>query len=156
MYFSENLETCTIGWVLICEDGVGVGNESAFFILVGGDGAHLPHPRRSLYAPPVHPCPLQRPRNDGTRQAAGQTGPDARQTTHKARHTPPDTEHVTPVCTRYQAGHAGQIVPAAGRWRAGSVSKTEQIRTLERHTKTGLKIITFSCMFVACATLQIH
>lgn len=37
-----------------------------------------------------------------------------------------------------------------------NVSETEQIRTLERHTKTGLKIITFSCMFVACATLQIH
>lgn len=37
-----------------------------------------------------------------------------------------------------------------------NVSETEQIRTIERHTKTGLKIITFSCMFVACATLQIH
>nr|DAO91943.1 MAG TPA: hypothetical protein [Caudoviricetes sp.] len=36
------------------------------------------------------------------------------------------------------------------------MSETEQIRTLEQHTKTGLKIITFSCMFVACATLQIH
>jgi hypothetical protein len=122
LYFLEFLETCTIGWVLICEGGVGVGNESAFFILVGGDGAHLPHPRRSLYALPVHPCPLQRTRNDGTRQAAGQTGPDARQTTHKARHTHPDTEHVTPVCTRYQAGHAGQIVPASGRWTACNAS----------------------------------
>lgn len=37
-----------------------------------------------------------------------------------------------------------------------NVSETEQIRTLERHTKTGPKIITFSCMFVAFATLQIH
>lgn len=40
----------------------------------------------------------------------------------KARHAHPDTEHVTPVCTRYQAGHAGQIVPAAGRWTACNAS----------------------------------
>lgn len=82
MYFSGNLETCTIGWVSFCEGGVGVCNESAFFILVGGDGTHLPHPRRSLYTPPVHPCPLQRTRNDGTRQAAGQTVLDAKQGAH--------------------------------------------------------------------------
>lgn len=32
--------------------------KNAFFILVGGDGTHLPHPRRSLYTPPVEtPAP---------------------------------------------------------------------------------------------------
>lgn len=40
----------------------------------------------------------------------------------KARHTRPDDGHTAPVCTRYQTGHAGQIVPAAVCWSAGSVS----------------------------------
>lgn len=81
LYFSENLEICTIGWVSFCENGVGVGKESAFFILVGGDGTHLPHPRRSLYAPPVHPCPLQRTRNDCARQGVAHGVPEPGQTT---------------------------------------------------------------------------
>ena len=90
MYFSENLETCTIGWVLVCEGGVGVGEgnpENAFFILVGGDGTHLPHPRRSLYTPPVHPRQLQRTRNGYTSQAAGQT-------TQGTTHTPGRSDRV--------------------------------------------------------------
>ena len=120
MYFSENLETCTIGWVLICEDGVGVGNESAFFILVGGDGAHLPHPRRFLYTPPVHPCPLQRTRNDCARQTVKQT---MQGTTH-ARTL--DTLHQSAIATR-QATRVDQDF--AGRWRAWNVSETEQICT---------------------------
>lgn len=126
MYFSENLETCTIGWVLICESGVGVGNESAFFILVGGDGTHLPHPRRSLYAPPVHPCPLQRTRNGYTAQAAGQTVPDARQTTQGTTHTP-------------------------GRWTrcTGLHSIPDRPRRADR---TGGGCWNVQCLYVACAT----
>lgn len=39
---------------MICTEKRGwVCRENAFFILVGGDGTHLPHPRRSLYTPPV-------------------------------------------------------------------------------------------------------
>jgi hypothetical protein len=45
---------------------------------------------------------------------------------------------------------------SGGRWRLRNVSETVQIWTHRQHSKTGLKIITFSCMFVACATLQIH
>lgn len=64
----------------------------------------------------------QRTRTDCTAQAAGQAVPDARQTTHKARHTIPDAGNDVPVCTRYQTGHTGAIGTAAGRWRAGNAS----------------------------------
>jgi hypothetical protein len=58
LYFLEFLETCTIGWVSFCEGGVGVGKESAFFILVGGDGTHRPHPGFWPYSPQVEtPAP---------------------------------------------------------------------------------------------------
>ena len=72
------------------------------------------------------------------------------------RHTRPDAGHAAPVCTRYQTDRDGQIVTAAGCWRAWSASETVQIWTQEQRTKTGYIFITFSCMFVAHATLQIH
>lgn len=55
MYFLEFLETCTIGWVLICEGGVGVGGtspEKRLFFEKFYRGHDPPHPRRSLYTPP--------------------------------------------------------------------------------------------------------
>lgn len=112
MYFSEFLETCTIGWASFCESGVGVGKEGAFFILVGGDGTHLPHPRRSLYTPPVSPCLIQHARNACTSQAARQTVPDAGQTMQgKAR-------------TLHRVDRT-----SGGRWRLRNVSETVQIWT---------------------------
>lgn len=56
MYFSENLEYCTMADVSFCEDGVGMEREtlkSAFFFEKFYRGHHLPHPRRSLYTPRV-------------------------------------------------------------------------------------------------------
>lgn len=56
MYFGKFLETCTIGWVSFCEGGVGVGKrnaKNAFFFEKFYRGHDLPHPRRSLYTPPV-------------------------------------------------------------------------------------------------------
>lgn len=98
MYFSEFLETCTIRWVWICEGGVGVGKgnpENAFFILVGGDGTHRPHPGLRPYSPRVTPAHL-----DGcTVQAAAQAVPEPGQTMPTAdstRHTRPDAGHVAP------------------------------------------------------------
>lgn len=63
-----------VGWVLARGTP-----KNAFFLGFGIGGHDLPHPRRSLYAPPVHPCTLQRTRTDCTRQAAAQALPDARQ-----------------------------------------------------------------------------
>lgn len=67
MYFSENLEICTIEWVSFCEGGVGVGKESAFFILVGGDGTHRPHPGLRPYSPRVTPAHFERLHGTGSR-----------------------------------------------------------------------------------------
>ena len=72
-------------------------------------------PRRWRPKPPAHP------------ERMHTTGSKANHVTH--RHTHPDALHAAPVCTRYQTGHAGQIVPAAGRWKAWSVSETVQICT---------------------------
>lgn len=52
MYFSENLETCTIRWVLVCEDGVGVGKGNAFFYF-GRRRRDSPPPPPAL---PVYPA----------------------------------------------------------------------------------------------------
>ena len=53
----------------------------------------------------------------------GQTMQD---TAHQ--HTRPD---VAPVCNPYHAAHVGQIVTAAERWMAWSVSETVQIWTAQ-------------------------
>lgn len=97
MYFLEFLETCTIGWVSFCEGGVGVGKESAFFILVGGDGTHLPHPRRSLYTPPVE---TSAPAHPERRHTTGSRADHARHDTH-ARTL--DTLHRSALDTRQTA-----------------------------------------------------
>ena len=124
MYFWEFFETCTIGWVLICEGGVGVGKrntENAFFLEKFYRGHDLPHPRRSLYTPPVEtPAPAH---SDGlhiTGSSVGRARCKADHATH--RHTRPDAGHAAPVCTRYQTDHAGAIGQCAGRWRAGNSS----------------------------------
>ena len=91
MYFLEFLETCTIGWVLICEGGVGVGKrnaKNAFFLGKFYRGHDLPHPRRSLHTPPVDTTAPQRTRTGCTRQTAAQAIPDARQTMQGKAHTP--------------------------------------------------------------------
>ena len=43
--------------------------------------------------------------------------------------TRPDAGHAAPVCTRYQTGHAGQIVPAAG---AGGRGVCPKLRIFEQ------------------------
>ena len=114
-----------------------VGRESAFFILVGDGDTHHPTPgapcipRRWRPQPPAHPERLHST-GSGTDHAKHGTYARTLDTLHRGR---------------------------SGRrrgWRVCSVSETEQIRTLERYAKTGLKIITILCMFVARATLQIH
>ena len=76
---------------------------------------------RRLYTPPVHPCTLQRTRTDCTRQAAGQTAPNARRRPRKARHTPGRWTRCTglnsiPDRTR-RADHTGGGRLGAGRVR---------------------------------------
>lgn len=102
---------------MICAEKRGwVCRENAFFILeifrathrAGLGGGYIP--RRCATA-------LQRTRTAYTSQAAAQAVPDARQTTHKARHTSPDAGHGVPVCTRYRTDRT-----CCGCWRAGSVS----------------------------------
>lgn len=80
-----------------------------------------PHPRRSLYTPPVHPRPLQRARNNNTQQAA-------RQTTQGTIHTPGHWTRCTGLHSIPDRPR-GAIGTAAERWRAWSVSETEQICT---------------------------
>jgi hypothetical protein len=79
-----------------------------FFIFFGGDGTHLPHPRRSLYTPPVHPLPTPAhpKRRHTTGSRAGRARCKADHATH--RHTRPDAGHAAPIYTRYQTGHAGR------------------------------------------------
>lgn len=104
MYFSEFLETCTIGWASFCEGRVGIGKESAFFILVGEDGAHHPPPpARPIYPRGGDPSP-QRTRTDCTAQAAAQTVPDARQTARSKPRT--DTHAQTLDTLRREIGTA--------------------------------------------------
>lgn len=79
-------------------------------------------PRRWRPQPPAHPDRLH-----STGSRAGRARCKADHATH--RHTRPNAGHAAPVRTRYQTGRAGQIVPAAERWRAWSVSETEQICT---------------------------
>lgn len=116
MYFLEFLETCTIGWVLICESGVGVGErnaENAFFVLVGGDGTHLPHPRLAPYTPPVE-APAS--------SAPGTTAHDRQQGRPcQMQGRPPTTSHApthTPKCWTRCAGKSGR----RRRWMAGNSS----------------------------------
>lgn len=118
MYFSEFLETCTIGWASFCEGGVGVGKESAFFILVGGDGTHHPHPGLWPNSPPGGPsAPGQTAQHRQQRRPCqNQGGKDT------MAYSYPDAGHAAPVCTRYQTGRAVAIGTAAGRWRAGNSS----------------------------------
>ena len=52
--------------------------KNTFFFEEFYRGHHLPHPRRGLYTPPVHPYPLQRTRADCTAQVAGQAVRDDR------------------------------------------------------------------------------
>lgn len=113
-----------------------------------------PHPRLAPYTPEVEtPAPSAPGTTAHHRQQDRPCQMQGRP--RKARHTPGRWTrctglHSIPNRPRRADRNGG------GRWRAGSASETVQIRTLEQHTKTGLKIITFSCMFVACATLQIH
>jgi hypothetical protein len=110
LYFSENLETCTIGWASFCEGGVGIGKESAFFILVGGDGTHRPHPVLWPHSPQVAPAHPDRLHSTGSSADRARCKPDRpQQATH--RHTRPN------------AGHAAQgNRDGGGCWTACNVS----------------------------------
>ena len=88
---------------------MGVGKESAFFIFVGGDVTHHPHPGLRPHSPrvtPAHPGGLH-----STGIGAGRARCKADCATR--RHMRPDDGHDAPVYTRYQTGRAWQIVPAA-------------------------------------------
>lgn len=85
MYFSENLEYCTMTDVSFCEDGVGMERE-LLFIVRDGRGHDLPHPRRSLYTPPVEATAPSAPgRTAQHRQQRAVL--DARQTAHSRPRT---------------------------------------------------------------------
>mgnify|MGYP000786859317 CR=1 FL=1 len=77
-----------------CRGGVGVGKgnpENAFFILVGGDGTHRPHPGLRPYSPRGP----QRARTDCTSQAAEQTTPKPGRANTRADHARHDTHAQT-------------------------------------------------------------
>lgn len=64
----------------------------SLFYFFGGDGTDRAGLGGGCIPRRWRPQP-QRTRNDCARQAAAQAVPDARQTTHKARHTRPDAGH---------------------------------------------------------------
>ena len=125
--------------------------KNAFFFEKFYRGHHLPHPRLSPYTPPVETPAPQRTRTACTSQAALQAVQEPGRCAHAWTL---DTLHRSALDTRQTAPGADR--DGGGGWRVCSVSETEQIRTIERCAKTGPKIITILCMFVACATLQIH
>ena len=96
-------------------------SKNAFFEFFLREVLTTPPPARPIYPAGDPPAP-QRTRNDCTRQAAAQSVPKCKADHATHRHTRPDAGHAAPVCTRYQTGRAGQIVQAAGRWRAGNSS----------------------------------
>lgn len=125
MYFLEFLENCTIGWVLICEGGVGVGKrntENAFFFEKFYRGHDLPHPRRSLYTPPVetpapaHPNGLHTTgsRAGRARTRAGQVPGQTMQGTTHARAL--DTLHRSALDAR-QAAPGRSVRRRGAEWR---------------------------------------
>lgn len=139
MFFSENLETCTIGLVSFCEGGVGVSErdaENAFFILVGGDGTHRPHPGLWPHSPQVAPARPDRLHITGSRADHAKTRAGKYQgRPRKARHTRPDAGHASPVCTRYQTDRAGQIVTVqavGGREACPKLSKIGHISAAQK------------------------
>lgn len=116
MYFSEFLETCTIGWASFCEGGVGVGKrnaKNAFFFEKFYRGHDLPHPRRPLYTPPVEaPAPAHPDRLHSTGSSAD-----------RARCKPDRPQQATHRHTRPNAGHAAQGDRDGGEcWTACNVS----------------------------------
>ena len=120
MYFSEFLETCTIRWVWICEGRVGMNErnaKNAFFILVGGDGTHRPHPGLRPHSPQVTPAHPERLRTTGS-------------STGRAR---------------YKAGRTGQIRVAAGAGLpAQCVRNCAELDRLQRLKKVNEKIYFFA------------
>lgn len=80
--------------------------------------------RLSTTQPPA--LPVYPAGGDPSPSAPGQTA-QHRQHQNQGGQVPgqtarPKAGHVALVCTRYQTGRAGQIVQAAGRWRAGNSS----------------------------------
>lgn len=106
MYFSENLEYCTMTYVSFCEDGVGMERERQktpflfwrFFALLTGRGWAA-----AVYPAGGDPSP-QRTRTDYTAQAAAQAA---------HRHTRPDAGHAAPGRSgRRRGGTACAVCPA--------------------------------------------
>lgn len=87
MYFSENLEYCTMTDVSFCKDGVGVERERLFYLFRNERASPAPPPAFSPYPSGGDPNP-QCARTDCTAQAAAQAVPDARQTMQGKVHTP--------------------------------------------------------------------
>ena len=115
MYFLEFLETCTIGWVPFCEEGVGVGKrntENAFFEFFLRRLSTTQPPALLVYPAGGDPSP-QRTRTSYTSQAAAQAVPEPGRANTRADHRP-NAGRATPVCTRHQTGHAWTIGTAAG------------------------------------------
>ena len=109
-----------------CEGGVGVGvrnAENAFFILVGGDGTHHPHPRCSLYTPLVETAaPAHPDRLHSTGRARTRAGQVPGQTMQGTAHTPGRW-------TRCTGLHSIPDRPRRAIGTAGNVSETVQIWT---------------------------
>lgn len=100
---------------------MGVGKESSFFILVGGDGAHHPHPGLRPHSPrvtPAHPDGLHitgsRAGRARTRagQVPGQTmqGTTHAQTLDTLHRSALDTRHATPSRSYRRRGGGGRAV----------------------------------------------
>lgn len=143
MYFSEFLETCTIGWVLICEGRVGVGKrntENAFFFEKFYRGHDLPHPRRSLYTPPVE---TPAPSAPGTTAHHRQQG--------KPRHAP---THTPGRWTRCTGLHSIPDRPRRADQDGGGAGERAACPKLCRfgHSAAVQKYISFLNTFVARAT----
>lgn len=107
MYFSGNLETCTIGWVSFCEGGVGVGNvnpEKRLF--------YSGRMRRDSPPPPWPPAPFP-PGGDPSPSAPGQTAQHRQQgrpcQMQSKAHTPGRCTGLHSIPDR----RAVQIVPVA-------------------------------------------
>ena len=110
-----------VGWVL--------AKKAPFLFWSEETGLTTPHQGLRPHSPRVTPAHPDGLHITGSRTGRARTRAGNQGRPRKARHTRLDAGHAAPVYTRYQTGNARQIVPEAGRWRAWSVSETEQIRT---------------------------
>lgn len=122
--------------------------KNAFFFEKFYRGHDLPHPRRSLYTPPVETPAPQRARNDCTTQALPKLGRESTRADRAPAHTPGRWAR----CTRLHSipdRPRGADRTGGGRWRGGGTCPK-----LCRfgHSVVAQKNISFVNTFVAYAT----